>query len=75
MDMNYIEQLQQKVDKMNEISYKKSSSFEHYELSEESFYGSIKWVVYRAGLVAGLFGTQLDALTYVEAAEACKDLL
>ena len=41
--------------KESEISYKTSSSFEHYEMSEESFYGSIKWVVYRAGLVAGLF--------------------
>lgn len=61
--------------KENEISYKTSSSFEHYEMSEESFYGSIKWVVYRAGLVAGLFGTQIDALSYIEAAEAWKDVL
>ena len=60
----------------NEISYKVGgSSFEHYEISEESFYGSVAWVVYRAGLVAGLFGTQIDAVSYVEAAEAWKDVL
>jgi len=60
----------------NEISYKVGgSSFEHYEVTEESFYGSVAWIVYRAGLVAGLFRTQIDALSYIEAAEACKDLL
>tara|TARA_R100000808_G_C2131489_1_gene140627 strand:+ start:450 stop:641 length:192 start_codon:yes stop_codon:yes gene_type:complete len=59
-----------------QISYKVGgSSFEHYEISEESFYGSVAWVVYRAGLVAGLFSSQLDAFTYVEAAEAWKDML